>query len=181
MVVVDDEHVGDGALEERAVVADDDDGAGPVLEDVLEHAQRVEVEVVRRLVEQQHVRAGPQREHQLEPAPLAAREQPDRRPLGVGVEPEALQEAGVLPVRQPGRAGDGLVDAQRRVEVDAALVENAEGHRRADRDRPLGRRQPAGDDVEQGRLAGAVRADDPEALPGVERQVDAAEQPRPSP
>ena len=55
-LVVDRQHVGHRALEEGAVVADDDDRAGPVLEDVLQDSERVEVEVVGRLVEQQHVR-----------------------------------------------------------------------------------------------------------------------------
>ena len=122
-------------------MADDHDRAGPVLEHVLEHAQRVEVEVVGRLVEQQHVGPGAQREHELQPAPLAARQQPDRRPLGVGVEPEPLQEAGVLPVRagasvrpRPGRrasSGRGRCRAGANV---------AERDRRADLARALGRR-----------------------------------------
>src|SRR5262249_11182720 len=87
--------------------------------------------------------------------------------------------AGVLPVGEAGRSGDGLVDAQRRVEVDAALGEGAEPDGRPDLARALRRLQGAGDDVEQRRLAGAVGPDGAEALPRVERQLHAAEQPRP--
>ena len=108
VLAVDDEDVLHRPFEERAVVADDHERARPVVEEVLEHAQRVEVEVVGGLVEQQHVRPGPQREQELQPPPLAAGQQPDRGPLGVGVEPEPLEQAGVLPVGLPGRAGDGL-------------------------------------------------------------------------
>ena len=49
-----------------------------------------------------------QRQQELQPAALAARQQADRRPLGVGVEPEPLQEPGVLPVGRPCRAGHGV-------------------------------------------------------------------------
>ena len=100
-VAVEHEHVGHGALEEGAVVAHDDQRAGPVVEEVLEGAQRVEVEVVGGLVEQQHVRLLRQGQQQLQAAALAAGQERDRRPLGVVVEPERLEQAGVGPVRLP--------------------------------------------------------------------------------
>ena len=46
------------ALEEVAVVGDDDEGARPAVEDVLERGQRLDVEVVGRLVEDEDVRLG---------------------------------------------------------------------------------------------------------------------------
>src|SRR5262249_34032582 len=70
-----------GAFEEVPVVADDDEGAWPAVEDVLQGGQRVGVEVVRRLVQEQHVRAGHQQPEQLEPASLAAGEVADPGPL----------------------------------------------------------------------------------------------------
>ena len=45
------------AVEEPAVVRDDHDAAGVLEQRVLERAQRLDVEVVRRLVEEQHVAA----------------------------------------------------------------------------------------------------------------------------
>ena len=45
---------------------------------VFERAQRLDVEIVRRLVEQQHVRAGEQRLRQVQPAAFAAGERADR-------------------------------------------------------------------------------------------------------
>ena len=114
----------------------------------------------------QHVGTLAQGEHQLQPPALAARQQADRRALGVRVEPEALEEAGVLPVGQARRTGHRLVDVQRRIEVDAALRERAEGDGGADVARPLRRPQRPGDDLEQRRLAGPVRPDDAEPLRG---------------
>ena len=158
-LAVEHEHVGDRALEEGAVVAHDDERAGPVVEEVLERAQRVEVEVVGRLVEQQHVRLLRQREQQLHPPALAARQQADRRPLRVVVEPERLEQAGVGPVRLAGGPGDRLPHPLRRVERRAALVVERELHGRARaRPRPRAGLAPPGDHVEQRRLAGAVRA-----------------------
>ena len=60
------------ALDEVAVVADDDQRAGPAVEQVLERGQGVDVEVVGRLVEQQDVRLAHQQPHQLQPPALAA-------------------------------------------------------------------------------------------------------------
>ena len=47
------------AIEEPAIVADDDGAAGERQQRLLERAQRVDVEVVGRLVEQQQVRSRP--------------------------------------------------------------------------------------------------------------------------
>ena len=70
--------VGD-ALEEVPVVRDDDQGARPGVEQVLDGGEHVGVDVVGRLVEQQHVGLGEQDEHQLQPALLPAGEVADRR------------------------------------------------------------------------------------------------------
>ena len=62
------------ALEQVAVVRDDDQRARPAVEQVLERGQRVGVEVVGRLVEQQHVGLADEQPQQLQPAALAARQ-----------------------------------------------------------------------------------------------------------
>ena len=59
------------ALEQVAVVRDDEQRARPAVEDVLERGQRLDVEVVGGLVEQQHVGLVHQQPEQLQPAPLA--------------------------------------------------------------------------------------------------------------
>ena len=55
----------------------DDGAAGEVLQGFFERAQRVDVEIVRRLVEQQHVRAASQQLGEVHAIPLAAGERAD--------------------------------------------------------------------------------------------------------
>ena len=64
--------MGRDPVEEPAVVADHDDAARERLEPGLERAQRVDVEIVGRLVEQQHVAAGLEQLGEVDPVPLAA-------------------------------------------------------------------------------------------------------------
>ncbi len=119
--------VGD-PIEERTVVAGDDERAGPVVEERLERPQRVEVEVVGRLVEDQQVRLGRQHHHQLQPSPLATRQHPHRRVLGGRVEPEPLEQRPVTVVGFPMRSGDQLPDDGVLVEVGRVLVGEADDH-----------------------------------------------------
>ena len=59
-VLVELEHPGDGAVEEGAVVGHDDDAAGSSSRNALEPVEPGEVEVVGRLVEEEHVEAAEQ-------------------------------------------------------------------------------------------------------------------------
>ena len=56
---------------------DDHRAAGELGERILERAQRFDIEVVRRLVQKQHVAALEQRCREMQPAALAARERAD--------------------------------------------------------------------------------------------------------
>src|SRR5258707_11322887 len=71
------EHVRRDAIEKPAIVADDDGAAREVEERLLERAQRVDVEVVGRLVEEQQVAAFLEQLRQVNAVPLAARERAD--------------------------------------------------------------------------------------------------------
>jgi hypothetical protein len=62
-------------------VADRHDDAGPVVEEVLQRPQGVEIEVVRRFVEQQHIRLRDEGQQQLQTSPFAAAQRADRREL----------------------------------------------------------------------------------------------------
>src|SRR4051812_43044227 len=62
----------DDAIEEVAVVRDDDDCAGEFVQRLLEHLGRDDVEVVRRFVEHEAVDAGEHQARQLDAALLAA-------------------------------------------------------------------------------------------------------------
>ena len=76
-LVVDRQRGFDGALEERPVVADDDECAGPVVQEVLEHSQRLDVEVIGGLVQQQDVGLLGQYGEQLQSSAFATREVAD--------------------------------------------------------------------------------------------------------
>ncbi len=90
---------------------DRDDGARVLLEEVLEPADGLRVEVVRGLVEQQHVRLREQQTAERHAPPLAARDAsdvgvPGRQPQGVGGELECpLQVVPVGRWRSAPRAG----------------------------------------------------------------------------
>ncbi len=60
------------AVEEEAVVADDDGAAGEVDEGVLQSAEGFDVEVVGGLVEQEDIAAGPQEPGHVDAVALAA-------------------------------------------------------------------------------------------------------------
>ena len=82
----------DHAVEEIAVVGDEEQRSGITREPVLEPQHCVEVEVIGRLVEEQEVRAAHQRLREVEPHPPAAGESRDRIPMARRREAEAGQE-----------------------------------------------------------------------------------------
>src|SRR5438093_12241082 len=71
-VALEDEQVCRDAVEEPAVVADNDDASREIEQRFFERAQRVDVEIVRRLVEEQHVAARLEQLREMEAIALAA-------------------------------------------------------------------------------------------------------------
>ncbi len=157
-------------------MADHHHRARPGVQVVLQGPEGVEVEVVAGLVQQHDVGQRRQHQQQLEPALFAPREGPDRRPLGVGVEPEPFHEADLVPARLALATGHGFPHPLGRVEVPAGLVVVTEANRRARLHPSRGRGQPAGHDVEKGGLAGPVGTHHAQALPGAEVQLEVLEQ-----
>ena len=76
-VPLEGEHVRGEAIEEPAVVADDHCAPGKRQQRLLERAQRVDVEVVGRFVQEQQVRAALQQLREMDAIALTAREGPD--------------------------------------------------------------------------------------------------------
>src|SRR5262245_54759299 len=76
-VALEREHVGRDAVEEPAVVRDDDDTTREIEERFFESPQRVDVEVVRRLVKQQQVAALLQELGEVKAVTLTARKRAD--------------------------------------------------------------------------------------------------------
>src|SRR5215213_8689936 len=79
------------AVEEVTVVTDDDQVAGEAVQIVFEGDEGLNVEVVRRLVQQQEVRRAHQHAQEVEPPALAAREFCYRRVLRRAVEQEPFE------------------------------------------------------------------------------------------
>ncbi len=156
-------------------MADHDDDAGPVVEELFERAQGVEIEIVRGLVEQQHVGLLEQCEQELEPAALAARECADRRELRVAVEPEPAHQLDVVERGLALAAGHGVAHTLGQVEVAPELVVVADLDSAADLDPTAGRLQSTGDEIQQRALAGTVRADDTDAIARFEHVVERLE------
>ena len=72
-VALESEDVGGDAIQEPAAVGDDDGAAGIIDKPFFERAQRIDVEVVGRLVEQQEVGALLEHLGEVHPVALAAR------------------------------------------------------------------------------------------------------------
>ena len=202
-------------VEEVAIVGDRDDRARVLLEEPLQPVDRLGVEVVGRLVEQQQVGVAEEQAGEGHAALLAARE---RRDVGVvgraaqGVHRDvdvALEAPGVRGgdlVLERGLLGaDGLVvgvrvgplghdrvvlvdqvldlaDAVEDVALDVLgrvelglLAEVADGEARREASLTDEAVVEAGHDPQQARLAGAVRADDPDLRARVERDRDVLE------
>ena len=66
------ERAGDDVVDERAIVADEQERARPVDQHRLEQLERLDVEIVGRLVEHQHVRRPREQPRQQQPVALAA-------------------------------------------------------------------------------------------------------------
>jgi len=74
-------------------VADDQDRAGIVAEQLLQQVERLQIEIVGRLVEHHQVRRLRQRARQRQPAALAARQLADRRARLIRRKQEVLHVA----------------------------------------------------------------------------------------
>ena len=139
--------------------------AGELEQRFLERPQRVDVEVVRRLVEEQDVAARAQELREVDAVPLAARQVGDALLLirAPEVEPRDVLARVHLSLAELDRvvtARDLLPDVVRRVEVGARLVDVGELDGVADAESPVVGLLLARDHPEQRRLARAVRADD---------------------
>ncbi|MPL74802.1 hypothetical protein SDC9_20621 [bioreactor metagenome] len=173
------------AVDEVAVVADQQHGAVIFAEDVLQQIQRLDVEIVRRLVEDQQVRGLRHDPRKQKPRPFAARQRADRRARLALVEEEVL-EIGHHMLRPAahhhlvGLARDPHVGVvhhpvpERLVEIERGtrLVEDRNLEIGAERHRARVGRDLAGQHLQQRGLAHAVRADEGDAVAAQHAQVE---------
>src|SRR5690606_4720865 len=169
------------AVEEPAIVRAHDRAAPEFQQRLLERAQRVDVEVVGRLVEQQQVAAALQQLRQVQAIALAARKVLDELLLVVALEVEApavgarrhlalAEQDGVVPAGY--LLPHGLVARERL----ARLVDVGDLYGRADAQLPAVRLLLADDHAEQGGLAGAVRPDHADDAARRQTEIEAFEQ-----
>ena len=163
-VALEGEDVGGDPVQEPAVVADDQHGAGKGEQRLLQRAQGLDIEVVGRLVQQQQVGAGLEHLGEMDSVALAAGEathllllvralEVEGGDIGAARDLARSERDHVEPARN--LLPDRLVGGQRL----AALVHRADLHRLADAQNAAVRRLLAGQHPEERGLAGAVRPD----------------------
>ncbi len=169
-------------------MGDHDHRAGPAVEEVLQLGKGLDVEVVGGLVEEEDVGLVHQQAQDLQPAALTAGEVADRRPLLLLGEAELLAQlacrhlAALAEVDAVADALDGLQDTQGRVELADLLGEVGQPDGLADRDFARGGLDVAlgagglGEGAQQGGLAGAVDADEADAVAGAQVPGEVLEQ-----
>jgi hypothetical protein len=171
--------VGD-PFQQVAVVAGHHQRAGPGVEQVLGGRERVGVQVVGGLVEQQHIRPAGQQPQQLEAPPLAAGQVGHRCPQPVAAEAELLRQLrrGQLTLPQHHPPGDLFHRLQhpRAAGQPRELLGQVCGADRGPGPHPaLVRRQLAGEQPQQGGLAHPVDAHQPDPVPGTDLPGDVVE------
>jgi hypothetical protein len=176
---VDAENVGDDVVHEAAVMGDEHELAGPGGQEALEPADRGDVQVVARLVEQEHLVVGDEDLGQVE-ADLVAAGELRRALLEVGrLEAEAGQDLLDPPdlVRGVVGQGPGPLEENGRLGEPHPLLDVADAVLAGLGDRPLVGLLLADDHPEEGRLAVAVAADDADPLLAVDLEADGVEEP----
>src|SRR3954451_25233720 len=177
-VVLDRDRARADRVEQRAVVRDEQQRALERAQRILERLARLEVEVVRRLVEDEHVRARGDEDRERHPPPLAAA-QPVERLLGLlAGEQEAPEQRARLVGRQPGPPLAGLEHGPRaaRAELLRVLRQVPELHVVAGAQLAAVELAMADQRLEQRRLAGPVRADEGDVLAALEPQLGVVQQ-----
>ncbi len=172
-------------IEELAVVRDDQQRAGELGEQVLEQLERLEVEVVRGLVQHEHVARLGQDARQLQAPPLAAREARDRALDLLGREQEVAQVAAHVPrhaadLDRVAAVADVVEHVAGLVERVVQLVEVRDLEPRAVLDRARVRREPAEQQGDERGLAAAVGPEDADAVAAHQRGGQAAHDRRPA-
>ena len=163
-------------LEQGAIVGDEDDGALEGEQRVLERLAALDVEVVRGLVEDQHVGARGD-EHRQREAPLLAAGDVAERLLRVGPgEEEAAQQMARLRPAEPGLALHGIEDRPLPGRGVGVLGEIADLDVVAFANRTDGGLGATGEGLDQRRLAGAVGADEDDVLPPFEFELGVLQQ-----
>ena len=151
-------------------MADQQHGAGIVGEPFLQQVERLQVQIVGRLIEHQQVGRPSKRASQRQPGALPAGQRANRGSSLLGTEQKILHIADHVPAlvadhyRIAAATGQRIAETGRRIEGFAPLVERDLGEVGAEPHLACVRDERTGQQIEQGRLAGAVGSDDAHAI-----------------
>jgi len=167
-------------VQQLAVVADQEQRTLERQQQILEQLQRLQVEIVRRLVQHEHVGRPREETREQQAIALTAGEGADNRAGPLGGEEELLQIAHDVPPPAVDRdevpaVRDVVEDGRLLVELAAQLVEVGDLQVRAVPDRAALRRQLAQQQAQQRRLARSVRAHDADLVPAHDRGGEPAD------
>ena len=162
-------------------MADDHSASGKVLQTFLQGAQGIDVDVIGRFVQQQHVALFLQRHSQVEAVSLATGEYTAKLLLVGSREVEAAEVGTGVDVTathtyQLVAAGDDLVDTLVGVDVLVLLVHVGHFHGLAHLELALVGLLQAHDKAEECRLSRTVRADDAHDAVGRKHEVEVVEE-----
>ncbi len=162
-------------------MGDEHEAAVELGQAVLENLQRWDVEIVRRLVEDQHVDGLAHQARDQDPGLLAARQAADGHLELLGSEEKALGPRG--DVDAAALEGHGIALGRQRaaqrllgIEAQALLLEAHEAEAVGPLDEPRVRREGARQQVQQRRLAAAVRTHEADPRAGRDGQIEAADE-----
>ena len=141
------------------------DGAGKLLQIILQNGQGHHIQIVGRLVQQKHVRGFHQHGQQVESSPLASGKLADGHTLQIRREQEPLHhllggEGALHGFHFPGNLMDEVVHPLAQIQFPALLREMADFHGGALLHRAGIRQQLTGDHMQQRRFSRAVGTHD---------------------
>src|SRR5262249_14755855 len=148
---------------------DEDDGAVVAAETALQLLDRLDVEVVRRLVEHEAVDALGGQEREAGAGALARRKRNGRAQHVVRAETELCKQRPRSPLLE---VAEDLQQRRRPGERGAILFELPKDDARADPPRTTGEREPSEERIEQRRLAASVRPGDRDAVSPADGEVE---------
>jgi hypothetical protein len=155
-------------------MADDDERAAEALEPLLDPLDRADVEMVGRLVEQQHVGVLRHRADDRRAAPLATRR---RRRLAREVDAELIRDRIRFVIHRRVVARHHVIAQRREAAQVGLLLEDHDAGAGDDHSAAFVGDDAAAEQFEQGRLSGAVAADQREPVARADVDVEVAKEP----
>ena len=157
-------------VEETPIVRDHEDRGRAISKEILDGLARTDVQVVRRFVEEQHIRGRDAQQREFEAASLSTGQEAHFLERIVAAEQEPREVRACLAIRDAGHLKHGVQHGRSRDPGGPELREVAELDAVAEDDIPVQGREVARHRPKECRLAGTVRTHDPDPVPPLRRQ-----------